>query len=330
MLLVISVLIVSFVVLVWSADRFVVGAAALARHWGVSPLLIGLTIVAIGTSAPEMLVSSIAALSGQPELGVGNALGSNIANIALVLGCASLLSPIVVHSDLLKREFPLLLLISVVVGLILLDLRLQRFEGLLLLVGFVLLMVWLVFQGLRARKPADVIEVEFKEELQEHVPKQLSLSMAVLWVVVGIVLLPLSARGLVWGSVFIADFFGISELVIGLTIVAIGTSLPELAAAIVGVIKKHDDLALGTILGSNMFNSLAVLGLPAAISPLHLDPLVLFRDYGLMMALTVGLFVLSYGFSKEHGRISRLNGGVFLVIYFGYLVLLYVQSVPAA
>ncbi|MCB1786611.1 MAG: calcium/sodium antiporter [Gammaproteobacteria bacterium] len=302
-----------FALLVWSADRFVEGAAATARHAGMSPLLVGMLIVGFGTSAPEMVVSAVASLDGNPELALGNALGSNIVNIGLILGVTALVAPIAVHSNIVRRELPLLLMISALTGSLLWDHELSRIESALLLAGLVGLIGWTLVEGLRHR--TDVLAKEMDQELPEH---PMPLGRALMWLAVGLVLLIVSSRLLVWGAVEIAHALGVSDLVIGLTIVALGTSLPELAASVIAARKGEHDIALGNVIGSNMFNLLAVIGIAGVIAPLHdITPDAVSRDWLTMLAFTVALFVMAYGF-RGNGRINRLEGLVLLTAFAAY------------
>lgn len=302
-----------FALLVWSADRFVEGAAATARHAGMSPLLVGMLIVGFGTSAPEMVVSAVASLDGNPELALGNALGSNIVNIGLILGVTALVAPIAVHSNIVRRELPLLLMISALTGGLLWDHELSRIESALLLAGLVGLIGWTLVEGLRHR--TDVLAKEMDQELPEH---PMPLGRALMWLAVGLVLLIVSSRLLVWGAVEIAHALGVSDLVIGLTIVALGTSLPELAASVIAARKGEHDIALGNVIGSNMFNLLAVIGIAGVIAPLHdITPDAVSRDWLTMLAFTVALFVMAYGF-RGNGRINRLEGLVLLIAFAAY------------
>lgn len=319
LLLPIAAVSAGFVLLVWGADRFVVGAASTARTLGLSTMIIGLTVVGFGTSAPEMLVSGMAAWQGNPGLSIGNALGSNIANIGLILGVTALVAPLDVHSDTLRREFPILLAVVLFAGVLMADDHLGRLDGMLLIGGLCLMLYWLVTLGMRMRH-GDPMEREIAAEVPEAQP----LSRALLWLVVGLAVLLVSSRILVWGAVEIAVSLGISDLVIGLTIVAIGTSLPELAAAILAAVKKEHDIAIGNVIGSNMFNLLAVLPLPALISPGAFPEEVLVRDLPVMGVLTLALFAMAYGFGG-HGRINRLEGGTLLAAFIAYQVMLYVQ-----
>lgn len=312
MLLAILAILGGLVVLVWSADRFVDGAASTARYAGMPPLLIGMVVVGFGTSAPEMVVSALAALDGNPDLALGNAYGSNITNIALILGLVAMLSPIAVQSQVLKKELPVLVAVTLLSGALLLDGELTRLDAVILLVVFAFLMGWTIVQGLRQR--GDIVGNDINQDLDSQ---PMSLKWAIFWLVFGLVLLVLSSRVLVWGAVNIAHHLGVSDLVIGLTIVAIGTSLPELASSIVAVRKNEHDLALGNVIGSNLFNTLTVVGIAAAIKPMKVDPEVLHRDWLVMMVLTVLLLVMGYGF-KRQGRINRVEGAVLLLIYLGY------------
>lgn len=300
------------VLLVWSADRFVEGASSTARYFGMPPLLIGMVIVGFGTSAPEMMVSALAALQGNPGIALGNAYGSNITNIALILGITALISPIAVHSQVLRKELPILTVVTALAAWQLWDGEITRFDAIVLLAVFGGLMAWTIWQGIQ--KKVDALGNEMEQELKNHA---IPIRLAVIWLVVGLVLLIVSSRILVWGAVEIAHNFGISDLIIGLTIVAVGTSLPELASSIVAARKGEHDIALGNILGSNLFNTLAVVGIAGVIHPLTVEPEVFTRDSLVMSALTLSLFVIGYGF-RGPGRISRVGGAVLLTCYTGY------------
>ncbi|WP_456373003.1 calcium/sodium antiporter, partial [Thiolapillus sp.] len=307
-------LISGLTVLVWSADRFVAGAAGLARALGVSTLIIGLTIVAFGTSAPEMLVSAVAALQGNAGLAIGNAIGSNIANMALVLGVTALIAPLVVHSNTLNREFPLMLVVMVVALGLLWNGLLSRLDGLILLGGMVAVVVWTIHLA-RTSSVEDPLIEELAEEIPAHMPK----GQAWWLLVSGLALLLLSSKLLVWGAVGIAQYYGVSDLVIGLTIVAIGTSLPELAASVMAARKNEHDIAVGNVVGSNLFNILAVLGIAGSIAPTEVDPAVLYRDFPLMLILSMALYLMARGFSREgHGIIRRWAGLLLLLVFLGY------------
>ncbi|MDN3412357.1 MULTISPECIES: calcium/sodium antiporter [Pseudoalteromonas] len=311
------ILILGFAALVWSADRFVYGAAALAKNFGVPTLIVGLTVVAMGSSAPEMMVSASAALANKTDTAVGNAVGSNITNILLVLGITALLRPLSVSSSTLKREIPLVLLVSIATWYIFSDNYFSFFEGAALLFGFVVFIGGLIFVSLRAKNQDDPFVSEACDEVPDNVPTK----KAVFWLVVGMILLPVSSHFLVGSAVDIAKYFGLSDLVIGLTIIAIGTSLPELAASIAGVLKNEDDLALGNIVGSNIFNILAVLPLAGLINPSVIDTSVANRDVIIMIGATLALIAMSLNFRGQR-RINRIEGGLLIVafmIYQGYI-----------
>jgi cation:H+ antiporter len=309
----IAAVVLGLALLVWSADRFVEGAVATARHLGMPALLIGMVVVGFGTSAPEMVVSALASLQGNPGIALGNAYGSNIANIALILGLTALISPIVVHSQVLRKELPVLTAVSLLAAAQLWDGHLSRLDAVVLLGVFAALMGWSILQGLRER--SDNLGVEMEQELATHA---MPLPRALVWLVVGLALLIVSSRILVWGAVSIAQGLGVSDLVIGLTIVAVGTSLPELASSLIAVRKGEHDLALGNVIGSNLFNTLAVVGIAGAIHPLDVPPEVLTRDMAVMGALTLSLFVIGYGFRGRKGRINRVEGAVLLTVFLGY------------
>ncbi|MCO1333000.1 calcium/sodium antiporter [Microbulbifer sp. OS29] len=313
MLLAAVAIIAGFVVLVWSADRFVDGAAATAKHCGMPTLLIGMVIVGFGTSAPEMVVSAIAALNGNPGLALGNAYGSNIANTGLILGISALLIPLSVHSKIVRKELPLLLAITLLSGAFLWNGQLERWEGITLLIGFFALIGWSIFSALRNK--GDQLEGEVETELKEN---PMPLNTAIFWLVAGLVLLIISSRLLVWGAITIAESLGVSDLVIGLTIVALGTSLPELAATLVAARKGEHDIAIGNVVGSNMFNLLAVVGIAGTIAPMPIVPHeVLSRDWPMVLGLTIALFIFAYGF-RGQGRINRWEGAALLMAYLAY------------
>jgi cation:H+ antiporter len=298
--------------LVWSADRFVEGAASIARHLGMPALLIGMVVVGFGTSAPEMVVSALAAAQGNPGIALGNAYGSNITNIALILGLTALISPIAVHSQVLRKELPVLTVVTALAAWQLRDGEVTRIDAMALLAVFGGLMAWTIWQGLQQK--ADALGSEMEQELQVHA---MPVRRAIFWLVAGLVLLIISSRILVWGAVEIAHGFGISDLIIGLTIVAVGTSLPELASSVIAARKGEHDIALGNVLGSNLFNTLAVVGIAAAIHPLAVGPELFNRDIPVMAALTLSLFVIGYGF-RGPGRINRFEGSLLLACYMGY------------
>jgi len=318
MLLAAVAIILGLVFLVWGADRFVIGAAALARNLGVPPLLIGLTVVGFGTSAPEILVAVIAALQGNPGIAVGNAIGSNIANIALILGVTALVAPLTVESGMLRREYPLLMAVSLLAFLLLYDGSLDQIDGVLLLIGLMISLGLLIRLSQQQQGGADRLAVEIEADL----PPSLSTAAASGWFLVGLVVLVTGSRSLVWGSVEVATALGVSDLVIGLTIVAVGTSLPELATSIISALKNEHELAIGNVVGSNMWNLLAVLSAPGLLAPGPISPEVMVRDLPIMLLLTLALFLMGRT-ARTRGIINRVEGSLLLscfVTYQGWLV----------
>ncbi|MAT85261.1 MAG: calcium/sodium antiporter [Gammaproteobacteria bacterium] len=317
MILTLLSLVVGLVLLIASAERFIYGAAALARNLRVSALVVGVVIVGFGTSAPEMLVSSLAAWQGNPGLAIGNAIGSNITNIALILGIAAIIRPLTVNSTVLHRELPILLAAVVIGWLLLSNGRIDRVDGLLLLLAFAAIIYWML-SVVRQGRAAGIDPLAAAPEQRGGV----SNLRAIAWLAVGLVVLLASSRLLVWAAVDLAELFGVSDLVIGLTVVAVGTSLPELAASITAAIKREDDLAVGNVVGSNTFNTLAVLGIPGVIAPGPFDPVVLSRDVPVMVVLTLALFAMCYGFGSN-GRVNRWEGSLLVAAFCGYQWLLF-------
>ena len=313
-------LILGFSVLLLGADRFVDGAANIARNFGVSPLIIGLTIVGLGTSAPEILVSAQAAFDGSPALGIGNAIGSNIANIGMVLGITLLVTPLTVNSDTLKREFPILAAVMALALLLLWDQHLGYSDGLILLIGFILTLFGMAYLAMKSSKDSS----SSKKFNSEYSQPRMTTKTATLNFIVGLAGLLIASKVLVWGATGIAIVLGVSELIIGLTIVAIGTSLPELAASVVSALKNQHDIAIGNILGSNVFNILAVLAMPALIMPSATGNALLQRDFSVMVLLFILLFIFAC-FGKG-GRIGRNAGTLMLLVYITYNSLLAYQS----
>lgn len=309
----ILLLVAGLALLTWSADRFIAAAASLVRHWGVSPMLVGVFVLGVGTSAPEIAVSINASLRGVPDIALGNALGSNITNIGLVLAICALVRPLPVLSTALRGEFPAVLGVGLLVLAIVWDGQFARWEGLGLLGLFLLVMGWLAWRSLRG--PADD---PLLAEIQAHSEPEMALRPALLWLLVGLIGLPLSADIFVQGASGIARSLGVSELVIGLTIVAFGTSLPELAASLGSALRGETEMALGNILGSNLFNALIVFGVPGALAPGAVDAALLTRDVPLMLALTVFLYAVSI-WRKQVGRVS---GALMLSSFAGYLFIL--------
>jgi cation:H+ antiporter len=311
------IFIAGLLALSWSADRFVTGAAGLAACFGIPPMLIGMTIMAMGSSAPEILVAISASISHKSNLAIGNAIGSNIANIGLVLGTTAMLRPLQVASVTLKREMPVLLAVSIIAALLLADSSLSRTEGSLLLAIFFITIAALTGLSLTAGRSDPLVR-----ELTAEVNTRDRPISSLLWLLVGMILLPVSAHYMVDSAVAIAHFYGISDLVIGLTIIAIGTSLPELAACIASVLKKEQDLALGNILGSNIFNILAVLAMPALLSPGKIDPQVIHRDVPVMLLLTGLLIFFSFAIRGKR-QIENWQGGLLLAAYVAFQVSLF-------
>lgn len=320
MILAIVAVIIGLAVLVWSADKFVDGAVGIAEYCGMSTLLIGMVIVGFGTSAPELTVSALSAGQGNPELALGNAYGSNIANIALILGATALISPILMQRSVIRGDLPILIAVSILSIVLVWDGSVVRWNGVLLLVVFALVMGYSIWRELRKAR------AEAPDPAEGESAEKASLGKSIMWLVLGLALLVASSRALVWGAVVIARTLGVSDLLIGLTIVAIGTSLPELASSIAAARKGENDLALGNIIGSNLFNTLAVVGLAATISPMdEIEKAVTYRDMPFMTALTVALIVLGFR-RKGDGRLNRIAGAILLAVYIGYLALLVVQA----
>ena len=318
----IAAIILGFFGLVWSADRFVAGAAATARNLGMPPILIGLTIVSAGTSAPEIIVSAKAAMKDASDLAVGNAIGSNLANIGMVLGITALLVPIPIARKLLSRELPFLLFVTALGAYTLKDLYLDQSDGFILLGCLALVGYRLLYT--KTHQPHPEAETEL-----EDIP-QMSAAKAWIWFFVGLAFLIASADLLVWGAKEVAQAFGVSQLIIGLTIVAIGTSLPELAASVASALKGHHDIALGNILGSNMLNILGVMAVPAIIAPTHLEAAAFNRDYTAMALMTVLLagiiYIKAWRNRKEHPSIGRVAGIFFILLYSTYCYDLFLKS----
>jgi len=325
MLLSVIAIIIGLIVLVWSADLFVDGAAGVARSLGMSTLLVGMIVVGFGTSAPEMSVAVLSSLHGNPGIALGNAYGSNITNIALILGATALISPVIIRSQILKKELPILLAITFLAYYHLQDGQITVLEAAIELIVLVLVFTWMTLQSKKETAQADTLETAVEEEYE-------AMPAAKAWgfLTVGLVLLVVSSRMLVWGSVNIAHHFGVSDLIIGLTVIAIGTSLPELAASIAAARKGEHDLAVGNVIGSNLFNTLAVVGLAGVIHPMAVPAEVVSRDWVVMFALTVLLFVIGYPKNKQGQKnISRIGGGLLLAIYIGYTLYLISSVVKA-
>lgn len=314
MLLNLFLLISGLGLLVWSADRFVDGSSGLAGHFGISPLLIGIVIVGFGTSAPEMLVSVLSAIQGNSGLSLGNAYGSNICNIALILGLTALIRPISVQSGILKKELPILTAATLFSFFLAQDHYLSRLDAIFLIAGFAATLSWSLLSD-KAGK-SDTLAMEMSRSLENRTA---TTRQYIFRMITGLILLLASSRILVYAGVEIARQMGVSDLFIGLTIVAVGTSLPELASSVAAARRGENDIVMGNIIGSNLFNTLAVVGLSASIRPFSIAPEMLWRDMGLMLFLTLLIFVLGYGFFKKPGRINRLEGGLLLSLYILYI-----------
>jgi len=318
MLLSIASIVIGLALLVWSADQFVDGATAIAKELGVSSLIIGITIVGFGTSAPEILVSVIAVLEGTPNLAIGNALGSNIANIGLILGGPATLAVVPIDRNILRREYPLLLIATLVMVWASYDLELDFIDGIMLLT-LLIIMLWYMID-IHRKNGIPMPETDDEDEV-------MSLGAAIGWVILGLIVLVGSSKLLVWGATNVALALGVSELIIGLTIVALGTSLPELAASISSLKKGHTDLAVGNVIGSNLFNSLAVIGIPAMLTSFTVDESVLTRD----LPVAAGLTLLLYGLSRfplgvSH-QLTRLKGILLLSCFVIYQLYLYYEVI---
>ena len=317
----IASVIVGLVALIWSAGRFVDGAAAIARRLGIPTLLIGIVVVGFGTSAPEIVVSTLASIGGNSEIALGNAYGSNICNIALILGLSALIKPIAFQSTILRKELPLLAGGTLLAALLLVDSYLSRLDATILLLAFGAFMAWTIARGL-SRKPDTLIQHDAPPPDKKKPP----IAAAVISLAIGASLLIASSRLLVWGAVNIAQILGVSDIIIGLTIVAVGTSMPELASAIIAARKGEHGIALGNAIGSNLFNTLAVVGIAGAIRPFAAAPEILYRDIVVMGALTLSLFPIGYGFKRRQGRISRIDGAILLLVYIGYTAWLVISA----
>lgn len=316
MLEAVVLLCIGLALLVWSADRLVFGSAALARNMGVAPLVIGMTILAMGSSAPEMMVSATAALAGKTDTAVGNVLGSNIANIALILGVTAMLKPLAIGSTIIRRELPLMLVVTLIAGALLWDNYLGFAEGALLLVLFVLFLLAMLYISKKAKQEGDVMV----DEQESEIPQNVSNTASFIWIIVGLALLLYSSDMVVESAVTIAKYYGMSDLVIGLTIIAVGTSLPELAASVASVLKGEDDMAVGNIIGSNVFNILAVMGIPGILNPSAISPLAMGRDFYVMLGVSVLLLIMALG---KNRRINRVEGGILLICFIAYQAYLF-------
>ncbi|MCE2027144.1 calcium/sodium antiporter [Sessilibacter corallicola] len=305
-------ILLGFVGLMWSADRFVDGAAAFAKNLGISKLIIGLTIVSLGTSAPEIVVSISASIKGEGDLAVGNALGSNLANIGLVLAITALIAPLPIFKHILTQEIPILLGVTILAGIFLADAQLEVYEGIILAGTVVPLITWMIINKRKHPSP----------EEEDSDIESMANAKAGMWFLIGLTLLIISSETLVWGATTVATHFGVSSLVIGLTVVAVGTSLPELAASVVSALRGHHDIALGNIVGSNIFNILAVMSVPGILGPLSMNSEVFIRDYASMAAITaflaIALWIDFKLVAKKNNGVGRLGRVIGLILLAGY------------
>ncbi|MBK0097891.1 calcium/sodium antiporter [Erwinia sp. S63] len=315
-----ALLFIGLILLAYGADRLVFSAAILCRSFGIPPLIIGMTVVSIGTSLPELIVSFSAAQHGQMDLAVGTALGSNITNILLILGGAALLHPLTVHSNLIRRELPLMLLVSLLSGIMLFDNHLSRLDGIALLLialGYLLIAI-----RIARRAERDNNDTLTREQLAELPRDETGNTVAFLWLAVALIILPMSTRMVIDNATVFADYFGVSELVMGLTLIAVGTSLPELATVLAGALKGEDDIAIGNLIGANIFNLAIVLGLPALVHPGSIDAHAFARDYWVMLGVSV-LFALLCLLRKR--RIGRVAGTLLLTGFIAWVLWLWLS-----
>ncbi|SOD11141.1 cation:H+ antiporter [Fibrobacter sp. UWB16] len=333
MILSIAAIVVGLVLLVWSADWFVDGAVGVAHFFGMSTFLIGMVIVGFGTSAPEMVVSVLSALNNTPQLALGNAYGSNIANIALILGVTALIIPVVVQKQAMSRDIPILIAMTVLTVFLLIDGNVSRMDGIVLLLAFVAIMAFNIMSELRQKRKRKKTAAADDLDSEYGSAEKVSIVSSSLLLLMGLLLLIVSSRMLVWGAVNVAQALGVSDLLIGLTIVAVGTSLPELASSIAAARRGENDLAVGNVIGSNIFNTLVVVGLASVIAPIQAaDPEVMSRDVPIMSALTLLLFLMSFPFLKRKRKkggqfgFGRIGGALLLSLYVAYLVLLGIQA----
>lgn len=322
MLLAMALLIIGLLLVVYGADRLVFSAAILCRSIGFSPLIIGMTVVSIGTSLPEIIIASAAALHGQLDLAIGTAIGSNITNIMLILGLAAILHPFALNSDILRRELPLMLLVSLLAGLFLFNGELSQIKGILLLIIAVLYLLFIIRIGRLAERTGND---KLTHEQASELPQEGSLSVAFLWLGVALVIMPIATQMVIDNATVLAHYFGVSDLVVGLTIIAIGTSLPELATTIAGVRKGENDIAMGNIIGSNIFNIVFVLGIPALVAPGSFDPLAFARDYWLMLAVSAVFALLCW---RKPRQIGKPIGALLICGYIVWVVVLWCFASP--
>ncbi len=307
MALSITYFIIGLVLLILAADRFVAGAAALAKNIGIPSMIIGLTIVALGTSLPEIVVAIISSVKGEPTLAIGSAIGSNIANVGFVLAIAAIVAPLRVEAITLRREYPILLFVTILSAVLLFDGYLSRSDGIILLVLLIILLTLTTWYARYHQR-------EFAKTADNSVISKMSTQRAIIWLIIGGTIIPLSSELLINGAIGIATFFGVSSFVIGISVVAIGTSLPELATSVVSVIKGEHDISIGNIIGSNVFNLLAVLPFPGIIAPTYINPRFKTFDLPALLISTLAIFVVAYSV-RGPGRITRFEGIMLLLLY---------------
>ncbi len=312
-----AALLIGFLILFKSADLFVIGSVATARNLSISPMTIGLTVVALGTSAPEIFVSAISSFQGEPEIAVGNAIGSNIANIGMVLGFTAIIVPLRFRVDILRNDLPILIIVTLCAGASIIDYHLGLWDGLLLFTGLVLFLFRLAVEHRKTSTMASAANITDLDEIPS-----MSTPKSILMLLFSLTFLLLSSEILVWAVIHIAAGMGVSELIIGLTVVAVGTSIPELVVSLTSALKGQTDLAIGNIVGSNVFNILAVLSIPAVFSPSDLEPTTLWRDYALMLSMTLVLVVFAYGIRGD-AIIGRVKGAFLLLVWIVYITYLY-------
>ena len=317
------IIFLGFVGLIWGADKFVFGASALARNLGVSPMIIGLTIVAFGTSAPEIFSSAASVIADQPALAIGNAIGSNIFNIGIVLGAAALIRPLEPPKSLFRKEVPALMLATLITGILFANYRIGPWDAAILIVITVYFGIKLFRRRIRSIDPTQI-------ETLEDIPEQNLITMgsvrASAYLALGLLLLILSAEAMVQAATSIAMSLGVSATIVGLTVIALGTSLPELAATVTCALKGHHELAIGNIVGSNILNILAVLPFPGLFAPYTIEKELLWRDYATMLILTLLLALFCFRAIKHQTKLGRSYGLIFILVYCGWfsVVLLHI------
>ena len=318
-----AALLIGFLILFRSADQFVMGSVATARNLNITPMTIGLTVLALGTSAPEIFVSATSSFHGEPDIAVGNAIGSNIANLGLVLGTTALIIPLRFRVDILRNDLPILIFITLCAGACMIDFYLGMWDGLLLISALLLFLFRIRVEHKRSSSMEVAAEILDLEEFPDMSGRKAMITLSF-----SLILLLFSSELLVWAAIGIAQYLEVSELIIGLTVIAIGTSIPELVVSLTSALKGQTDLAIGNIIGSNIFNILTVLSIPAIFAPSVLDPLTLWRDYGLMFGMTMLLVIFAFKLGG-HSGISRIRGGLLFSLWLGYIIFIYQTALVA-